>query len=116
MWYQRIEADGFNAVAELMRNASPSFRDRALPGAEPVAQIPALVERGRQRVQTLYRTMNERLAESEYVAGPSFSLADIQLLCVIDFGTGWGRMPVPAEFTALLAWHQRISTRTSAKA
>lgn len=115
MWYQRMEADGFNAVAEVLRNASPGFRDRALPGTESIAQIPALAERGRQRMQSFYRAMNERLAESEQVAGPGFSLADIQLLCIIDFGTGWGRMPVPADLADLLAWHQRISARASAK-
>ncbi|RTL53028.1 MAG: glutathione S-transferase [Rhodocyclaceae bacterium] len=116
MWYQRIDADGFNAVAEVMRNASPAFKDRALPGPEPTPQIPALVERGRQRAQVFYRDMNARLMESEYVAGPTYTLADIHLLSVVDFGAGWGRMPVPAELTALLAWHQRVSARPSAKA
>ena len=79
-------------------------------------QLPELAERGRDRVAHFYVSMNERLSQSEYVAGPFFSFADIQLLCVVDFGKGWGRMPIPAELTALLAWHGRMSARPSAKA
>ena len=116
MWYQRIELDGFLSAAELMRNASPAFKDHALTGPLPSPQIPALVERGRARVLQFYQDMNARLGEAANIAGDFFSLADIQLLCVLDFATGWGRMPVPAENAALLTWHQRISARTSTKA
>lgn len=116
MWYQRIECDGFQSVAEAMRNASPAFKDRALPGTLPAAQIPALVERGRQRTQAFYRDMNAHLETAKYVAGDFFSLADIQLLCVLDFATGWGRMPIPEACAALTEWHQRIAARPSATA
>lgn len=115
MWYQRIEQDGFQAVAETMRNAAPSFKDHAMPGALPTAQIPALIERGKLRVQQFYRDMDERLRESAHVAGDFFSLADIQLLCVLDFGAGWGRQPFDA-YPTLTAWHRRMSERPSAEA
>lgn len=115
MWYQRIEQDGFQAVAEVMRNASPAFKDHAVPGALPAAQIPALIERGKLRVTRFYQDMDERLRESAHVAGDFFSLADIQLLCVLDFGAGWGRMPFDG-YSTLTAWHRRISERPSSKA
>ena len=116
MWYERIENDGFRAVAEVMRNAAPSFRNRALTGATETEQIPALIERGRKRTAAFYADMNQRLAGSAFVAGDFFSLADIQLLCVMDFATGWGRMPVPAEHTALAAWRSRMVERPSSRA
>jgi glutathione S-transferase len=116
MWFLRIEFDGFRATAEVMRNASRSFKDRALTGYEPSAQIPALVDRGREHMQVFYRDMNERLQAAPYLAGDFFSLADIQLLCVLDFSTGWGRMPIPPDCAALAAWHQTTSARPSAKA
>lgn len=115
MWYQRIEFEGFMSVADVLRNASRAFKDHSLTGPLPTAQIPALIERGRSRIQQFHQDMNVRLAESEYVAGNFFSLADIQLLCVLDFGAGWGRMPVPENCTALSAWHNTISARPSAK-
>ncbi|MFY9327531.1 MAG: glutathione S-transferase family protein [Georgfuchsia sp.] len=116
MWYQRIELDGFMSVAEVMRNASPAFKDRALVSPLKWPQIPALIERGQSRVQQFYQDMNAHLAKSVNVAGDNFSLADIQLLCVLDFATGWGRMPIPDDCTALSAWHQKTGTRPSAAA
>jgi glutathione S-transferase len=116
MWYQRIEFEGFLSAAEVMRNANPAFKDHALTGPLLLPQIPALIERGRGRVQQFYRDMNARLGEAVNVAGDFFSLADIQLLCVLDFATGWGRMPIPDEYAALMAWHRKISDRPSAQA
>lgn len=116
MWYQRIEVEGFMAVAEVMRNASPAFKDHALTGALPTAQIPALIERGHSRVQQFYLDMNARLLEASNVAGDFFSLADIQLLCVLDFATGWGRMPIPESCPELTAWQQKTAVRPSTKA
>jgi glutathione S-transferase len=115
MWYQRIELDGFHSVAEVMRNASRMFRDRALPGTLNLKQLPELVERGKARTLQFYRDMNAHLQASVNVAGDSFTLADIQLLCVLDFATGWGRMPIPPEREALLAWHAKTTERPSAK-
>lgn len=116
MWYQRVELDGFLQVADVFRNASPAFKDRALFGPLPAAQIPQLVDRGRPRVQQFYRDMDARLTASKFLAGDFFSLADIQLLCVLDFAAGWGRMPIPDDLTALLAWKQAIDARPGSKA
>lgn len=116
MWYQRIEFEGFMSTAEVLRNAARSFKDHALTGFEPSAQIPALIDRGRERMRIFYRDMNERLRASPHVAGDFFSLADIQLLCVLDFSTGWGRMPLPPECEALAAWHKTMAERPSTKA
>ena len=116
MWYQRIELDGFLQAADVIRNVSPFFKGRALFGPLGAEQFPALVERGRPRVQQFYRDMDARLKESTFVAGDCYSLADIQLLCVIDFAAGWGRMPVPDECAALLAWKQKADARPGSKA
>jgi glutathione S-transferase len=116
MWYQRIEWDGFAAAADVFRNANPAFKDRAVTGATPTAQIPGLIERGRARIAAFYRDLNERLTASHHVAGNFFSLADIQLLCILDFATGWGRMPIPEECTALIRWHRDAAARPSAGA
>jgi glutathione S-transferase len=46
-WNRRIERDGFYAVMEAFRNATPGLKGRALPGPDDYEQIPALAERGR---------------------------------------------------------------------
>ena len=115
MWYQRIEIDGFHAVAEVFRNASRTFKDRALPGTLTLTQIPDLVPRGKLRMQQFYAEMNAHLHSSTNVAGDYYSLADIQLLCILDFAKGWGRLPIPEDCAALQVWHQQASARTSSK-
>ncbi len=116
MWYQRMEWDGFAATADVFRNANPAFKNRSLTGATPSAQIPGLIERGRERIAAFYHDLNDRLSTSENVAGNFFSLADIQLLCVLDFATGWGRMHIPEDCAALSTWHRNAGARLSSKA
>jgi glutathione S-transferase len=114
-WQRRAERDGFFAVAEAFRNSTPAFKTRALPGPEDYAQIPALVERGRERVQKFFKVMDARLADSEFVAGPRFTIADITTLVAVDFA-GWIKLKVPEDCSNLGRWHQAVSARPSAKA
>lgn len=84
-WNWRIEFDGLLAIAEALRNGSPAMANRALPGPVDYAQIPALAERGRARVQRFFVTLNERLAERDFVATDRFSVADINAVVAVDF-------------------------------
>ena len=53
------------------------YEDWGLPGAVPYAQIPELAERGRKRVGHFFDMLDARLSESDFVAGPAFTVADI---------------------------------------
>jgi len=114
-WQRRAERDGFYAVAEAFRNATPAFKTRALPGADDYAQIPALAERGRERVQKFFKFMDARLASQEFVAGARYSIADITTLVAVDFA-GWIKLAIPDDCAHLRRWHQALSARPSAKA
>ncbi len=114
-WQRRAERDGFYAVAEAFRNATPAFKTRALPGADDYAQIPALAERGRERVQKFFKAMDTRLAGHEFVAGTRYSIADITTLVAVDFA-GWIKLAIPDDCANLRRWHQAASARPSAKA
>jgi glutathione S-transferase len=59
--------------------------NRALPGPVNYAQIPELAQRGLARVQQFFVTLNDRLAEREFVAGERFSIADITAVVAVDF-------------------------------
>ncbi len=50
-----------------------------------------------------------------FVAGAHYSMADIVLLCGIDFSAFIG-LEIPATCEALRAWHAKVSARPSAKA
>jgi glutathione S-transferase len=115
MWDHRFEIDGFLAVAEALRNASPRMQGRALPGPAEVAQIPALVERGKARVGRFFTALNERLSESEYVAGDQYTMADITAQVSVDFAA-WIKLLPGDDHTHLRRWHERVSQRGSAGA
>jgi glutathione S-transferase len=84
-WSARVEQEGFMAIAEALRNSSPRMKDRALPGPVDYAQIPALAERGRARFASFLDTLDRQLAAEAFVAGPSFSHADILAVVAVDF-------------------------------
>ena len=73
-WQRRVERDGFLAVVEAFRNATPGFKGRALPGPDDYEQIPALAERGRARLGKFFGMMNACLADREFVAGSNTPL------------------------------------------
>jgi glutathione S-transferase len=84
-WNWRIEFDGLLAIAEALRNGSPAMANRALPGPVDYAQIPALAERGRARVQQFFEVLDKHLAPREFIATDRFSLADITAVVAVDF-------------------------------
>ena len=115
MWEHRCEIDGFLAVQEAFRNSARGLKGRALTGAEEVAQIPALAERGRARVLRFMRLLDRRLAESPWVGGPGYSVADITALVAVDFA-GWLKLELPPDCVHARRWHADASQRPSAMA
>ena len=115
MWDHRMEVEGFMAVGEAFRNSTPGFTGRALAGPQGYEQIPALVERGKARTRAFFAGLDRRLADSEFVAGPRYTIADITALVAIDFA-GWMKIAIPEDHIHLMRWHQAVSARPSAKA
>ena len=113
-WNARIEFEGLMPVAEAFRNRAQAFRDRALTGPRPVAQIPALVERGHHGAEAFFDMLDAHLADSPYVVGSHYSLADITALVAVDFA-GWIKLGI-GERRHLQRWHRSVSARPSAAA
>jgi glutathione S-transferase len=101
---------------EGVRNAAAGLKGRAISGPHGYEQIPALVERSKQRVANFYSDFEARLKEVKFVAGDRFSAADITTLVTIDFATRAFVMPIPDESAALKRWYGDVSTRPSATA
>jgi len=112
-WERHMELDGMNAAGEFFRNSMPTMADRGLPGRSGDAQIAGLVERGKRSVGIFYDRLEKRLAESAFVGGKDFSMADITGLCVVDFATFAG-MPIPEGYEHTKRWHHTVSARPSA--
>jgi glutathione S-transferase len=113
MWERRAELEGFAAVMEGVRNAAPSLKGRAIAGPHGYEQIPALVERSRQRIRDFFADFDIRLAEAKFVAGETFSAADISTLVTVDFAARAFDMPLPRNALALKRWYDTASARPS---
>jgi glutathione S-transferase len=111
MWERRMELEGFAAVMETVRNAAANLKGRAIAGAHDYEQIPALVERGQQRVKDFYADLEARLAEVPFVAGDRFSVADITAIVTVDFATKALSMPIPEGHLASQRWYASVAAR-----
>ncbi|MCF3593273.1 glutathione S-transferase [Rhodobacteraceae bacterium LMO-12] len=113
MWNAIAEAQGGMPVAEVLRNSHPAMKGRALPGPLNLDQIPKLVARGQQRVDAFFALLEDRLSQSPWLAGETFSLADITAFVFVDFARVI-KARIPEGNTATKAWYDSIRARPSA--
>lgn len=122
MWERPGYDEGIVGTAEVVRNSMEVFHDRGLPGFgdEVVVQIPALIDRGRQRVRRYLDKAEVQLGKNAYFAGDRFTFADITNLCAIDFvlfaGITFAGKTLPEAYPNVARWHEIVSTRPSASA
>ncbi len=112
---RHMEWDGLMPVAEAFRNGNPTFADRATSGSRNVPAIADLVVRGQLLAGRFYDALNATLAQSEYVAGDAFSIADITAFCVVDFAK-WVQIRAGDEHPHLQRWYAAMKARSSANA
>ena len=116
MWDRLAEWEGMMAVSEVFRNTHRLFVGRGLAGYDvEIPQIPDLAKRGELRLGKFFEKIDERLSESEYLAGDVFSFADITALCAIDFAIS-RRLVIPEKCGHVVRWHGAVSARPSASA
>ena len=113
MWERRMELEGFAAVMETVRNNAAGLKGRAIAGPHAYEQIPALVERGRQRIADFYADLEVRLGGEPFVAGERFSAADITAVVAIDFATRALSLAVPETNAATQRWYAAVTARPS---
>jgi glutathione S-transferase len=111
-WNWRAEFEGLLAVAEALRNGSPAMANRALPGPRDYPQIPELAQRGLQRIQDFFATLDERLAGREFLATDRFSIADITAVVAVDFARVVKLKP-GEQHANLLRWRAGLAQRPS---
>lgn len=116
MWNRRAEIEGYLSAAEAFRNALPAFEDRALPGVTSgVPQIPALVERGKASMDRFFHKLDAQLADNQFVAGDTFSIADITAFVAIDFAKRV-EIEIPDDCRNVARWFAEVSARPCASA
>ena len=114
---RHMEFEGLVPASEAFRNAYPRFKTRGVSGnVGEVSAIPELAERGAKMVDRFFKQLDAELADSQFVAGDEFSIADIAALCAVDFATTAARIEFPSDCPNLSRWHSEVSARPSASA
>ena len=111
-WCHRLFQSLMVAIASALRNRGKHFHNRALPGTLDTPQIPELAERGLMQIHHILPQLDAHLASSIWLAGDNFTIADIDLLVMIDF-LAWIKESIPDTCPDLQAWHQRATARTA---
>lgn len=111
-WTSKIYSMLFMSIADALRNASPGFKDRALPGPLDLEQIPELAERGRKRLIWAWEEIDRQLADRPWIAGDKFSFADIDLMVCVGF-SGWVKCKPSEELKNLQAYIARAQAEMS---
>ena len=116
MWNRRVEIEGLQPIADVIRNSAPMFEDRAIAGIPSgVPQIPALVERGKASIARFFETIDRRLGETRYLAGDTFSIADITVFIGIGFAAR-AEITIPESCINATRWFADVGARPSAEA
>ena len=111
MWDRLVEWEGLMAVSEVFRNTHKLFVGRGLAGYDrEIPQIPALAERGEFRLRLFFEKIDEQLGGHTFLAGDTFSFADITAFCAIEFGIS-RRLAIPDECIHVQDWYGRVSKR-----
>lgn len=108
MWQRRCEIYFMNLVGMGFQHTSGFFADRMTPIKEWGDTCIAGASK-------FMHMLDKHLAESEYVAGDQYSIADITALTTVDFARVI-QLRRDESMANLNRWYEQVSSRPSAKA
>lgn len=109
MWQRRIELKWFGPLISYWHHTSPMW-------TTGVKQIPEWAEQTRVAINKFLTWLDSDMSEREFIAGASFSIADILGLAAMDHGNLIVGFMTPPELRNIARWHATVSSRASAKA
>ena len=108
MWNRRMELEIQRPIQDVFINTAPMWKTRR-------QQVP---EYGRvMQAQVLERMawLNRELATRRYIAGDTYTVADITAQCAFLLGKHTGT-PIPEDMKDLLRWYGEVTSRPTARA
>jgi glutathione S-transferase len=109
MWNRRLELSLYLPVSQVFRHLHPAMKAMEVP------QVADWGEANKPRVQDFLALLDHELKDHAFVAGETFSVADITGLVTIDFMKP-AKLTVPDGLAHLQRWHRQLSARPSAAA
>ena len=114
MWQRKIDFEGYQSVMESLRNTAKRFVNRAVPDNRVTQQISELGPRGKMLTERFIEDMEENLNNNVYVAGKSFSIADISFYILLYFAD-WISVKPSLKQINIRRWIKLIEKRKSAQ-
>jgi glutathione S-transferase len=108
MWNRRMELGLYTSIALSFRHGNPMWK-------AVTTQVADFSEVSAVDADKQIHKLDKRLAESEFVAGDTFTVADITALCAIDFAKVIKRRIDEDKHPHLARWYKLVSARDSAK-
>ena len=108
MWIRRGEFIVMGPIGNFWRHAHPRT-------AKLLKQFNDFGESNREAAARSMHWLDRELEGHDFIFGNDFSVADITMLCTVDFGSFIG-LCIPDDCANLKAWHARVSARPSAAA
>jgi glutathione S-transferase len=106
MWVRRVDLRLGRAVSLVWLHTNPFTARFVKPQYPEFGQSQVLL------AQSLMAELDAALAQQPWLAGDALSIADIVLLCTLDFGSFVG-IAMPERLSALQAWYARMKARPS---
>ncbi|MEX4007865.1 glutathione S-transferase family protein [Neoaquamicrobium sediminum] len=109
MWQRRMELNFLSAVASAFRHLHPAMKEWEIP------QIAEWGEANKPKALDFLAFLDSELADREFIASDTFSIADITGMIGIDFMKP-ARIAVPDECANVRRWYATVASRPSAAA
>ncbi|PJF39656.1 MAG: glutathione S-transferase [Phototrophicales bacterium] len=108
MWQRWAEFYFLMPTGMCFQHSSGYFKDRMTP-------IEQWGKECAKHVKTFMVFLDQRLKDSQFLAGEEFSIADITAFCTVDFNKV-NRIAISDEQTHLKRWYQEVASRPSSQA
>jgi glutathione S-transferase len=109
MWNRRADFNMMLTVGLCFQHTSGFFSDR-------MKVIPEFGDECGKKTLEFFDVLDAHLANNQYLVGDYYSVADIGMLCSLDFGKVVNLRPGAEAHPHLLRWRTELVARPSAKA
>lgn len=109
MWQRRVEHSLMNTMVTYFHHSTDGFGEKERYRNKEWGQ------HNFEKFNSAISQINAQLKNNKFIAGNSFTIADITTLCAIDLAKALG-IKIPAEYVHLNSWYNIVSKRQSAVA
>ena len=108
MWNRRMELEIAYPMTQVFQHGYEFWKDR-------ITQVPAFGEVCREKLRDRMNWLDGELADRNYIAGDSYTVADITAQCGLLMGKAVD-MRIPETLANLSRWYESVVSRPTARA